>query len=236
MELVHENHMEAETTTGVDRGESAWRCPNCHPPEVAQPLSRSAFIVEYHVRLARDAFADYKQPDDNHYNMFVAMMSFEPDFSRAALIQEANLIAAIHTVRNYADIFAQLVNTLLLPVPVLEKDCSFGKIADKLPDSAFKERMQELNSSHWFRYLAAFSNISKHRRLLQSKPKVSLEEDVSGLSVEAFSYTFSSKEAETEFPQCWGHDLLEETYNVYRQVLVLGQKLNEHVRLDCEAN
>lgn len=95
---------------------------------------------------------------------------------------------------------------------MLEKDCSFGKTAEKLSESAFKECMQELNSSHWFRYLAALSNISKHCRLLQSMPRVSFEENVSGLSVEVFSYTFSSKEAETEFPQYWGHDLLEETY------------------------
>lgn len=185
--------------------------------DLPKSLSRSAFIVKYHARLARDAFAEFKQPDDNNDKMFVAMMSFDPDFSRAALVHEANVIAAIHTVRNYGDIFAQLVNTLLVPVPILEKDCNFGKVANKLPESALKQRMLELNSSHWFRYLAAFSNISKHRRLLQSKPSVSFEEGVSGLRVEKFSYTFSSKEAETEFPRCWGHDLLEETYTVYRR-------------------
>lgn len=192
-------------------------------------LSRSAFIVDYHARLARDAFAEFRQPDDNHYTMFVAMMSFEPDFSRAALAHEANIIATIHTVRNYADIFAQIVNTLLVPVPISEKDCSFGKVVEKLPESAFKQGMVELNSSRWFRYLAAFSNISKHRRLLQSKPSVSFEENVSGLRVEAFLYTFTAKEGQTAFPQCWGHDLLEETYNVYRRILELGQRLNEHV-------
>lgn len=197
--------------------------------DLPKSLSRSAFIVQYHARLARDAFAEFKQPDGSNDKMFVAMMSFEPDFSRAALVHEANIIAIIHTVRNYADIFAQLANTLAMPTPLPERDSTFGRVASSLPESALKQGMLELNSSYWFRYLAAFSNISKHRRLLQSKPSVSFEENVSGLRVEKFSYTFNNKEGETEFPRCWGHDLLEETYTVYRRILELGQTLNEHV-------
>jgi hypothetical protein len=197
--------------------------------DLPKSLSRSAFIVKYHARLARDAFAEFKQPDDNHDKMFVAMMSFEPDISMAALVHEANIIAAIHTVRNYADIFAQLANTLAMPTPLSERDSTFGRVANGLPESALKQGMLELNSSHWFRYLAAFSNISKHRRLLQSKLSVSFEENVSGLRVEKFSYTFNQREGETEFERCWGHDLLEETYTVYRRILELGQALNEHV-------
>ncbi len=197
--------------------------------DLPKSLSRSAFIVKYHARLARDAFAEFKQPDGSHDKMFVAMMSFEADFSRAALVHEANIIATIHTVRNYADIFAQLANTLAMPTPLPERDSTFGRVANSLPESALKQGMLELNSSYWFRYLAAFSNISKHRRLLQSKPSVSFEENVSGLRVEKFSYTFNTKEGETEFPRCWGHDLLEETYTVYRRILELGQALNHHV-------
>lgn len=197
--------------------------------ELPKSLSRSAFILNYHLKLARDAFAEFEQPDGSSHKMLAAMASFDPNFSRAALVHEANIIATIHTVRNYADIFAQLANTLAMPTPLLERDSTFGRIANSLPESALKRGMQELNSSHWFRYLAAFSNISKHRRLLQSKPTVSFEENVSGLRVEKFSYTFSEKEGETEFERCWGHDLLEETYTVYRRILELGKALNEHV-------
>jgi hypothetical protein len=197
--------------------------------DLPRSLSRSAFIIKYHANLARDAFAEFKRTDDNHDKMFVAMMSFKPDFGMAALAHEANIIAIIHTVRNYADIFAQLVNTLLMTTTIPEKDCTFGKVANGLPESALKQGMLDLNSSYWFRYLAAFSNISKHRRLLQSKPSVSFEENVSGLRVEQFSYTFSSKESETDFPRCWGHDLLEETYSIYCRILELGQELNAQV-------
>jgi hypothetical protein len=132
-------------------------------------------------------------------------------------------------VRNYADIFAQLANTLAMPTPLSERDSTFGKVATSLPESALKQGMLGLNSSHWFRYLAAFSNISKHRRLVQSKASVSFEENVSGLRVEEFSYQFSQKEDVVVFPRCWGHDLLEETYTVYRRILELGQTLNHHV-------
>ncbi|MDX3743731.1 hypothetical protein [Pseudomonas sp.] len=192
-------------------------------------LSRSAFIVQYHADLARDAFDQFKEEGDDHYKMFVSMMSFKPEFGMAALVHEANIIATIHTVRNYADIFSQLVNSLVMETPMAEKDCTFGKVAKDIPESALKQGMLDLNSSYWFRYLAAFSNISKHRRLIQSKPSVNFEENMSGLKVEAFSYQLAYKEPESDFLACWGHDLLEATFNIYRQVLVLGQELNNHL-------
>lgn len=201
--------------------------------ELPKSLSRSAFILHYHLKLARDAFAEFEQPDGSSHKMLTAMASFDPNFSRAALVHEANIIATIHTVRNYADIFAQLINTLVMPLPIAEHNCSFGRLASDLPESDLKQCLLELNSSYWFRYLAAFSNISKHRRLLQSNPTVSFDEgdhkDVTGLRVEGFSYQFSQKEDVVVFPRCWGHDLLEEAYSVYRQILVLGQMLNQHV-------
>lgn len=192
-------------------------------------LSRSAFIIKYHANLARDAFDQFKEEGDDHYKMFVSMMSFKPEFGMAALAHEANIIALVHTVRNYADIFAQLVNSLVLNEPILEKDCTFGKVAKDMPESALKQGMLDLNSSYWFRYLAAFSNISKHRRLIQSKPSVNFEDNVSGLKVEAFSYKLSYKEPETDFPQCWGHNLRNEAYNVYCRIIELGQELNDHL-------
>lgn len=192
-------------------------------------LGRSSLIIKYHANLARDAFAQFKNSDDNHSQMLVAMLSLKPDFGMAALAYEANIIATIHTVRNYADIFAQLTNALLIATPIAEKDCNFGRVASSMPDSALKQGMLDLNSSYWYRYLAAFSNISKHRRLLESKPSISFEEGVSGVRVEPFSYAFSPRESETNFPQCWGHELLEETYNIYRRILKLGQELNSQL-------
>lgn len=192
-------------------------------------LSRSSFIIKYHANLAKEAFAEFNKEADNHRSMMVAMLSLKPDFAMAALAHEANIIATIHTVRNYADIFAQLVNSLVMEAPMLEKDCTFGKVAKGIPESALKKGMLDLSSSYWFRYLAAFSNISKHRRVIQSKPSVNFEENKSGLKVEPFSFQLSYKEPETDFSQCWGHDLLEETYNVYCHILVLGQELNNQV-------
>ena len=189
-------------------------------------LSRSSFIIKYHANLAKEAFTEFNKEADNHQSMMIAMLSMKPDFAMAVLAHEANIIATIHTVRNYADIFAQLANSLVMVTPLSEKKCAFGKVAGDMPDSELKQKMQDLNSSYWFRYLAAFSNISKHRRLIQSKPSVNFEENASGLKVEAFAYAFSDKEPATAFSQCWGHDLLEETFNIYRRILELGQQLN----------
>ncbi|WP_047604578.1 hypothetical protein [Pseudomonas putida] len=163
--------------------------------------------------------------------MYSAIAGFDPGFSRAALVHEANIIAAIHTVRNYADILAQAVNSLVLPEPLSEFKASFYNVSTKLEDSCLKERMTDLNKSYWFRYLVAFSNISKHRRLLESNPTVTFDkgnniENV-GVRVQQFSYEFGSEKV--DFEPCWGHHLLEETYNVYRSILEFGQELNSHV-------
>ncbi|WP_137188399.1 hypothetical protein [Pseudomonas asiatica] len=192
-------------------------------------LGRSSLIIKYHVNSARDAFARFKDSDDSHSQMLAAMLTSKSDFGIAALAYEANIIAAIHTVRNYADIFAQLVNSLVMATPLAEKDCTFGKVANGIPESVLKQGMLDLNSSYWFRYLAAFSNISKHRRMLYSKPTVSFEDGASGIRVEPFSYAFTAKESATDFPQHWGHELLEETYNVYVRIIGLGQELNSQV-------
>ena len=198
-----------------------------HTAELPKSLSRSALILSHHLILARDAFAEFQPSDGDGFEMFAAMASFDPKFSSAALVQEANIIAAIHTVRNYADIFAQLANALAMPTPLDIHKCDFSKVTEGLPASNLKTQMQELNSSHWFRYLAAFSNISKHRRLLQSKPTALLTENVSGLRVEEFSFRFGQEEI--TFPSCWAHDLIEEVHTVYRRILMLGQELNQHV-------
>lgn len=200
-----------------------------HAAELPHSLSRSAYILDYHLAQARDAFAEFQPKGGDGFEMFAAMASFDPKFARAALIHEANVIATIHTVRNYADIFAQLINALAMPKPLSIRTCDFGKVANDLPASNLKTQMQELNSSYWFRYLAAFSNISKHRRLLQSKPTTTFTDNVSGLRVEEFSFTFKKSEPEMTFLCCWGHDLLEEAYTVYGDILLLGQALNEHV-------
>ncbi|ERH51201.1 hypothetical protein O203_23930 [Ectopseudomonas chengduensis] len=215
--------------TSLEKWIEANRPNDKHAAELPKSLSRSSFILDYHLVQARDAFAEFQPAGGDGFEMFAAMASFAPKFARAALIHEANVIAAIHTVRNYADIFAQLANTLAMPKPLEIRDCDFGKVADKLPVSDLKTKMQELNSSHWFRYLAAFSNTAKHRRLLQSQPTTTFTDNVSGLRVEEFSYQFRKHEPETTFPCCWGHDLLEEAYTVYRRILQLGQTLNDHV-------
>ncbi|MDH0141143.1 hypothetical protein [Aquipseudomonas alcaligenes] len=200
-----------------------------HAAELIKSLSRSAFILDYHLILARDAFAELEGPDGNGLKLFAAMANFEPSFSRAALAHEANTLAAVHTIRNYADIFAQLANALVMPKPLQIHDCDFFKVADNLPPSILKEKMQALKDSYWFRYLAAFSNISKHRHLIQSKPTAVLKENVIGLRIKEFPYKFNKRENETTFKQCWAHDLLEEIHNVYRSILELGQELNRHV-------
>lgn len=193
-------------------------------------LERSSQILDYHYKLARDAFSDYEGEDGYYQDMFAAMASFDPDFELKVLTQEANIIASIHTVRNYADIFAQIVNLLAMADPMDVHRCDFGKVASSIPDSTLKQSMLSLNCSNEFRHIAAFSNISKHRRLLKVTRKATFSKESGGelgLEVEGFSFKF--KDESVTFPQCWGHHLLEEAYTVYRRILGLGAELNSQL-------
>lgn len=206
-----------------------------HPPESAalelvKSMSRSSGILAYHVIQVRDAFKPFTSDDGDKQKIFAAMMGFDEEFSRAALANEANLIACIHTVRNYADIFAQLVNVLALPTPLDAWECSFEEVTKKLPQSPLKQQLSAVTTSHWFKYLAAFSNMSKHRQLVRYAPTISFLEDRTGARVQAFEFRPAGKKAvAVQYPSYWGEEVLEGAYSVFRELLACGQELNRQV-------
>lgn len=193
-------------------------------------LSRAALVAKYHRFTALDALENYREPEGDHRKMFTAILSFDKDFGWAALAYEANLIAFVHSVRNYADLLAQLVNTLAVATPKEVRDCTLHQTIKDLSESDLRTLLTNLRSSHWFQYLTAYSNTAKHRQLIKTNPSVSFVEDASGLKVEAFRYKFKDF-PELSYPAYWGHEVLDGAYEVYKSLLKCGQALNRHVLL-----
>jgi hypothetical protein len=191
-------------------------------------LSRAAYVAKYHRYTAQNALESYRKSEGDHSDMIAAMLSFDEDFGWAALVYEANLIAFVHSVRNYADLLSQLVNALAVAAPKEVRNCTLHQTINDLSKSKLRTSLSELRAFHWFQYLAAYSNTAKHRQLITTNPSVSFVEDVSGLKVEAFSYKYLDF-PEQFYPAYWGHEVLDGAHEVYITLLECGQELNHHV-------
>lgn len=205
-----------------------------HRPEntlavnLIKSLSRAALVAKYHRYTAQDAFESYRKSEGDCHEMVAAMLSFDKDFGWAALVYEANLIAFVHSVRNYADLLAQLVNVLAVAVPKEVRNCTLHQTIRDLSESKLRTSLTDLKAFHWFQYLGAYSNTAKHRQLIKTNPSVSFVEDVSGLKVDAFVYK-NQDFPEQSYPAYWAHEVLAGAYEVYVKLLECGQELNRHV-------
>ena len=100
-----------------------------------------------------------------------------------------------------------------------------SKVLARLPESPLREHVSSTLSSHWYRYVVAFVNTAKHRRLVEHLFSVSVEENRAGVRVGSFSYESES------FPAYWGTEVLEGAIEVKNQVVGAGRFLNKAVLL-----
>lgn len=186
-------------------------------------LDWSDRIFRYHFCEARDALRAIPIDNDpnsikNHELMFSS--SDEHDWNM--LVVRANVIACIHTVRNAYDHLAQLCNALLVSPPIPVDKCDFHKVRDRLPQSALKQELDMLSASQWFKYVAAYSNTSKHRTLIQQSLHLSYADGTAGLRAEGFTHD------QAYAPYMVG-DLLEGILWVKNHILACGKALNSQV-------
>jgi hypothetical protein len=83
-----------------------------------------------------------------------------------------------------------------------------------------KDRLDKLLESHWYNYVAAFINTTKHRQLVQHKVAVSIEENRVGIRIGAFNYGKKS------FKTYWDHEVLEGAIEVKNVIIECGRLLN----------
>ena len=190
---------------------------------VISSLDWSDRIFRYHFCEARDALRALPIDEDpssikNHELLFLS----SDEHDQNMLIVRANVVACIHTVRNAYDHLAQLCNALLIsPVLPIEK-CDFYKVRERLPQSNLRHELDTLSESQWFKYIAAYSNTSKHRALVQQSLHLSYADGVAGLRAESFTHD------QTYGPYMVG-DLLEGILWVKNHIIACGRALNGQV-------
>lgn len=149
----------------------------------------------------------FSSSDEHDYNM---------------LVVRANVIACIHTVRNAYDHMAQLCNALLLSPAISIDKCDFHKVRDRLPQSNLRQELDTLSASRWFKYIAAYSNTSKHRALVQQSLHLSYTDGVAGLRAESFTH-------DQTYGAYMVGDLLEGILGVKNHIIACGCALNSQV-------
>jgi hypothetical protein len=198
--------------------------------DLISSVDRSARIFVYHMASARDAMKGLYGEGKNEAEelLFVFGASDrQHDFEHAKIVSEAHIIGALHTARGIWDLFAQLLNALVLSKPLPIDVCDIGRVARALPPSPLSDAVNRAMASYWYSYVMAFTNTTKHRRLVQHLVSVSFEQQRSGIKLAAFEYNQRS------FPAYWDIEVLEGAIEVKNGIIECGQLLNAAARHDA---
>ncbi|WP_350598526.1 hypothetical protein [Pseudomonas sp. 65/3-MNA-CIBAN-0223] len=191
--------------------------------QIINSLGRSRDIFEYHKCLARDAFTAFNAENDPHGMSFAHRILGGGDddgvVHEAGLISEANLIACIAITRNSYDSFGQLLNGLVVPVP-LKRNFYIQDVEAALPAGELKNRLSDALTSEWFGYTHAFMNRVKHHQLIVHNASISFIDDNRGGKVEGFRHK------EKDYPACWVREALEGTVELQNSLRACGVLLN----------
>lgn len=192
--------------------------------ELISSISRSVQIFRYHIATARDALKgivnETEPQGQENFMLILGASERQGEFAYAKIVSEAHIIGCLHTVRSLWDLFAQLVNTLVLVEPLAVSACDIKRVIAVMPACPLKDRLDVLLASHWYTYVAAFINTTKHRQFVQHMMTVSIEENRAGIRIGAFTYGSKS------FKSYWGHEVLEGAIEVKNAIIECGRLLN----------
>ncbi|MER0399205.1 hypothetical protein ABRZ58_22710, partial [Vibrio vulnificus] len=136
------------------------------------------------------------------------------------LAVQSHLHAALQNARSMYDILAQLLNALLVLEPIPIHKCYISDVHKSLPSGNVKAELDNILSSHEYRYINGFVNTIKHRNLVQCGQFVDFIENRYSIRVRAFSY------AGTNYEQKWAIDVLEHGLTIKNRLIDVGRLLN----------
>lgn len=196
-------------------------------------VDRNIEIFQYHLLTANQSLKPFfpanRMATAEHFDLILGISNHNDEFAHAKLVNEANTIAAIYTVKSLYDHFAQLINGLLLNNLISIYDCSISKVVEKLKlkieHADIAHCLSELMANKGFQYIDAFANVSKHRYLVKQVLTISTVENKSGVRFEAFKYR------KKDYPSMWSNEVLESIMDTQNIIIDAGVCLN---RLCCK--
>jgi len=155
-------------------------------------------------------------------------------YSKAHLIYSAHAECCAHCLRSMVDLLMQIINSVILNGQIPEGDVKFWKIYESLKEKDGNiygnliESMKLLEKDESFEYLSAFSNVNKHRKLIQCDFNAEYGENCRNKHDIVFhGFTYNDK----EYSRMWGSDITEKyRTNIITLICNIGQYINDFVR------
>jgi hypothetical protein len=202
------------------------RCPARVRTKVQEYLSTLVWkehLVAFHARYAREG-------EDTLNNVAVSSEAMDDAWDTV----EAHTIAAAYTLHSMGDVIAQVINVVVFDGCLAEDKVSINKMRKQFKGGKLQSRQQcvldainGLLDSNEFRYIGAFVNIIKHRRLIYSNFVGEFRKDEAneqGLCFIGFEYKKDS------YTPLWASEIYTEyaTY-IVGKICAIGNALNSFV-------
>jgi hypothetical protein len=150
-------------------------------------------------------------------------------YDEAVFSYDAYVVACVQALHSMVDILVQIINVVILETRFSESQVSAKRITEFMEKKGIgpqvTERMIELLNSYEFRYLDAFCNTSKHRRLINTRFRAEYGGDYrneAGMKFRQFDYKGIT------YPETWGCDVLERyRYHIGQLVTNVGLSINK---------
>lgn len=192
--------------------------------EIIGSIDRAIQLFNYHICEAKEANdrISPKTPLEAFELVITPTAKIEP-LNRDKITIQANVQAAAQCSRSIHDIFAQLVNRLVLEEQIPIHVCDISKVAERLGNSPLKEQLQKLMASPQYDYVNALVNTLKHRNLVPFGAQILLENGEAGVHFKSFEYR------NRQYPMLWAQEVMENVLDVKNEVVASGALLNRHL-------
>lgn len=200
--------------------------------QAADSVAWKLTLAGYHSDESRHAFAKIT-PDavEAAKQLLVVAQGGEAarPFREAAFVSEAHLIACAHALHSTGDILAHAAYFATLPGPTRlpEHRITMPTVMDALRPHATHQAilagLEAMRTSTAFKYVDAYVNVSKHRRLLNLRASVEFDPAGArhGLRVRPFTYKGD------QFPETWSETMtMDYRTELETMIFVVGNELN----------
>jgi len=150
----------------------------------------------------------------------------------AHLASEAHVICAAQAIHSMGDILGQIINQVLLSGALSAESVSLNNVQTELTNrgsaSNVVTKVLILKNSSEFKYISAFVNITKHRRILETdfhaEGGMGTRND-QGIRFKQFNYR------RNQFPIVWAKDIVGPYKNkIFHYICNIGIAINSHLK------
>jgi hypothetical protein len=191
-----------------------------HLLDLVSSIDRNIDIFRYRLFTALDSlkpfFHAHGMATEEDFDLVLGISDRMDEFNHAELVNEANTIAAIYTVKSLYEHFAQLINGLLLNDLLTPYECSLSRVKSNLEPSELLVCLKKLMESNGYKYIDAFANVSKHRYLIKQALTISTVENKSGVRFKEFKYN------KADYSSMWSNEILESVMNTQNIIIEAG--------------